>query len=456
MNAKRSRILSIVSIVVRVVIVLVIVGVGFSLFTALKAMKVEPERIHTEAKGVPVRAITTSTVAVPRVWEGYGTARAMNSATVSAQVLARVVNRPEEIEAGMYVEQGSLIVRLDTADTISNVQAAESSVASYAAQLESVEAQDKRLREQIAFAEEEREIEQRNLDRVRNAVRDGAGTETDIDNALAAIRRSERTLATLQQQLDVLPARRDEINSLKASAVAQLALAQENLDRTTIVSPIAGTLQDVYVEEGELLSIGQQVARVVDMTRLEIPLRMPISAASTVRIGDKVELRADGPAASSWEGGVSRIAPEADAASRTMTVFVEVIQDPSVTGIGEAMLLPGQFVLGRVLTSDESQRVLVPRRAVSGDRVMVAKREETTGVDRVMPVDVKVSHHIRGSFPQIDPDETEWAVIELGLDTGELVIISNLDVLVGGMTVEPTDVARVSANSGANSDGGGS
>jgi RND family efflux transporter MFP subunit len=454
MNAKRSRTLVVISLVVRAVAVVVILGIGAGLFSALKSMKVEPERNETVATGVPVRAITTSAISVPRVWEGYGSARAMNASTVSAQILARVVSRPEEIEAGLSVKKGALIVSLDSADMISNVQAAESSIASIVAQLESVEAQDKRLREQIVFAEEEREIEERNFERVRNAVNEGAGTEADIDSAIAAVRRSERTLATLQQLLDVLPARRDEINATKAAAVAQLALAQENLDRTTIASPMSGTLQDVFVEEGELLGVGQQVARVVDMTKLEIPLRMPISAASTVRVGDAVELRADGPTQSKWEGRVSRIAPEADAASRTMTVFVEVNQDPSVTGLGEALLMPGQFVLGSVMTSDESPHVLVPRRSVSGDRVMVAAADVNGKASRAQPVDVRVSHYIRGRFPQIDPDETEWAVIELGLEVGELVIISNLDVLVGGMMVEPTDVVRAAAAKEKDNGGG--
>jgi len=454
MTAKDSQTLQIVSIVVRVGVVVLILGAGFGLFGALKAMKVEPERTETIAKGIPVRTITTSVVSVPRVWEGYGTVGAMNASTVSAQILAKVVSRPEEIEAGVSIEKGELIVRLDSADSISNVQVAESSVASFEAQLVGVDAQDKRLREQIAFAEEEREIEERDLARVRKAVSDGAGTESDIDEALAEVRRSERTLATLEQQLDVLPARRDEIRAMQASARAQLALAQENLDRTTIVSPMDGILQAVFVEEGELLGIGDDVARVVDLTRLEIPLRMPISAASTVRKGDAVELRTDGPTQSTWGGTVSRIAPEADAASRTMTVFVEVEQDPSVIGIGKAMLLPGQFVLGRVVTSDESLRVLVPRRAVSGDRVLVAKFQADGGASRLLPVDVKVSHYIRGSFARIDPDETEWAVIGIGLDVGEFVIISNLDVLVGGMMVEPTGVVRTDAAAEPGNGGG--
>ncbi|RNC82547.1 MAG: efflux RND transporter periplasmic adaptor subunit [Phycisphaera sp.] len=454
MNAKSSRTLRIISLFVRAGVAVLIILIAGGIFSVLMSMRVDPERNPSESKGIPVRTITTTAVSVPRVWEGYGTVRAMNSSTISAQLLARVIERPEEIEAGLELTEGQLIVRLDSADAISRVQAAEASIASFQAQLDNTDAQEARLREQIEHAVEERDIDSRNLDRVREAAQGGAGTDADIDTRISALRRSERALAALEQQLEVLPARRDEIRALQSNARASLALAQEDLERATIVSPMDGILQDVYVEEGELLNVGDQVARIVDLTKLEIPLRMPISAAATIREGDLVNLRSDGPVDTHWQGEVSRIAPEADAASRTMTVFVEVAQDPSRLGLNEAVLLPGQFVIGRVETSERSPRVLVPRRAVSADRVMMVGAGEQNG-NRVVPTDIRVSHYINGRFESIDPDETEWAVVESGLDQGERIIVSNLDVLVGGMLISPDNGSGGAPASASAQDAGG-
>lgn len=456
MNAKSSRTLRIISLFVRAGVAAMIILIAGGIFSVLMSMRVDPERNPSESNGIPVRTLTTTAVSVPRVWEGYGTVRAMNSSTVSAQLLARVIDRPEEIEAGLELTEGQLIVRLDSADAISRVQAAEASIASFQAQLDNTDAQEERLREQIQHAQEERDIDARNLDRVREAAQGGAGTDADIDSSISALRRSERVLAALEQQIEVLPARRDEIRALQSNARASLALAQEDLERATIVSPMDGILQDVYVEEGELLNVGNQVARIVDLTKLEIPLRMPISSAATVREGDLVDLRSDGPVDTRWQGAVSRIAPEADPASRTMTVFVEVTQDPSRLGLSEAVLLPGQFVIGRVETSERSPRVIVPRRAVSADRVMVVGTGEQNG-NRVVPTDIRVSHYINGRFESIDPDETEWAVVESGLDQGELIIVSNLDVLVGGMLISPDNgFVATPASTSAREAGGGS
>lgn len=440
MKQRNALLLRLASLLVRAVVVVVILAVALGIFFTLKSMRVEPKREAAVQTGLPVRTIVATPVEVPRLWQGYGTARSMNTATISSEIRARVTHRPETIEAGVRVAEGDLIVRLDTADAISRVQSAESSIASFEAQIENIDAQEERLSEQVEFAQEEREINARNLERVRSAYESGAGTESDIDAAVARLRQSDRALAALQQQLEVLPARRSEIRALQSRARADLALAQEDVERATIVAPMAGTLQDVMVEEGELLSVGQEVARIVSLTRLEVPLRMPISAAATVRVGDQAELSSDGPVSMSWAGTVSRIAPEADASSRTMTVFVEVEQNPDAIGLGQSVLLPGQFVVGRIETSERSEKIVVPRRAISGDRVMMVTPGEE-GTSLAAPSDVRVSHYINARFEAIEPDETEWAVLDAGVDPGERVIISNLDVLVGGMLIDPAEAA---------------
>ncbi|MCA9271579.1 MAG: efflux RND transporter periplasmic adaptor subunit [Phycisphaerales bacterium] len=438
MSTNRSFIWRLIPVFVRGGVALLVVIVSLGVFFALMSQRVDPERTEAIARGIPVRTIVAAERPVPRVWEGYGTVRAMNASTVSAQISGRVVERPAEVEAGLPINKGDTIVRLETIDTLSRVNSAEASIASYQAQLASLDVQESRVNEQIDAARAELEIERRNEERVQQAARDGAGNQADLDNASSAVRRAERTLATLEQQLDVIPARRDELTALQASARSSLTQAQEDFSRTTISAPMSGVLQDVFVRPGELLSIGQQVARVVDLRRLEVPLRVPVSAGSTVRIGDSATLRSDGPVPHEWAGKVGRIAPEADAMSRTMIVYIEVNQDPETIGIGEALLLPGQFVVGSISTSDERPMVLVPRRAVSGDRVFAVSDETGEGHHRVVPIDVQVSHYIRGSLPEIEPAEREWAVIESGLNPGSRVIISNLDELVGGMMIDPT------------------
>ncbi|HED53799.1 MAG TPA: efflux RND transporter periplasmic adaptor subunit, partial [Phycisphaerales bacterium] len=400
--------------------------------------------------GLKVRTIVATSRAVPRIWDGYGTARVMDSATVSAQISARVVDRPETIEEGVAVAEGDVLVRLDATIYLSRVQAAEASVASVLAQIGSLDAEMNRLREQLVLAQEEQEIARRNLERVREAAGGGAGTESDIDTASSQLRRAQRTVAALQQQLDIIPPRREQLLAQKTNLEAELAVAQENLNRAAIVAPMDGVIQSVSVDVGDLVNVGSVVARIVNTDRLEIPLRLPISASASVRVGDEVELIADGPVASRWSGEISRIAPEADVNSRTMAVYVEVHQDSEHRR--EPRLLPGQFVRGRVASRVYEDRILVPRRAVSGDRVMVVADDGANHVAK--PIDVRVEYHLEMSVPEIEPAERQWAVIESGLKPGDRVVISNLDQLVGGMRINPTGPGELSVTDSADEAGG--
>jgi RND family efflux transporter MFP subunit len=241
----------------------------------------------------------------------------------------------------------------------------------------------------------------------------------------------------MQQELGRLPTRRQALQATLDRLRADADLAEENLRRTTISSPISGVLQSVSVEPGELVGVGAPIARVVDLSRIEAPLRAPASALGQIRIGDEAALRADGPAAAGWTGAVSRIAPEADQATRTLTVFVEVRQDPGVFQRGDQgeLLLPGQFVTGTIRAAADRPRTLVPRRAVVEGSLFIAEPgpEQTWAAHRVP---VEVLFHTTGAFPRIDPLERQWAVLATPIPEGTPIIVTNLDDLTEGRYVE--------------------
>src|SRR5690606_9085501 len=129
---------------------------------------------------------------------------------------------------------------------------------------------------------------------------------------------------------------------------------------------------------------------------------------------------------------IERMSPEADAASRTVTVYAVVEQDPF--GDMSTLLLPGQFVRGALSSSEAEDAVLVPRVAVRDDRVMVVDAEGRASERRV-----RVEFFLRGERPGVAPDERDWAVVSEGLAEGERVVISNLDDLRPGAAVHAVD-----------------
>ncbi|MEM8756365.1 MAG: HlyD family efflux transporter periplasmic adaptor subunit [Planctomycetota bacterium] len=441
MADRNQSLLRVFGVLARVAAVVVLLAVGSVVFWLLRESKVDPTPVSAEVSAIPVRAIEATALPLRRTYSGFGTARAMDAAVVSAQIAARVLERPETVEPGVAVERGSLLIRLDAADVANRVEASRQRILAVDAQLSALDTEQQRLGTQLDLAQQEADVAQRDLERIQQAADAGSGTAADIDQRLAALRRAERTLDAIRQSVELLPARRLQLEADRSNLQAQLRLDEENLSRTEIRAPISGVLQRVMMEPGEYVRVGDEIARIVSPRRIEVPLRLPLSALPWIagKLGIEAEIVAEDGTGRAWTGTLTRIAPEANEASRTITVFIEVVQ-PADTPPGE-LLSPGQFVRGRLSVDDGLRRVAVPRRAVIGDRVLVAEPDGSGGW-RVAARAVSVGHYLEGNLPLVEPGETQWAALEPGAAGGVLpgttVVVSNLDSLRGGEFIVPT------------------
>ncbi len=417
----------------RAVAAVVLLAISIAIVGLLFATKPESEKRAPELASVVVHAIDAHHHPTDRAWSGFGTARTMRSADIVAEVSGRVIERADSIEAGTSVKQGDLIVRLEDTDYINALDAAQQSVRAIEAQIEGLDVEEEQTRLQVQYASEEIETAKRDLDRINEAIAAGAGNAGERDSVYAALLRSQRQLAALRQQLDLIPSRKLQLQAQLSSQRANARVTQQNVDRSSIRAPFPGELQSVTPREGDWVALGTSVARIVDLSRLEIPLKLPASSSSWVRVGDEVKLWVREPVGQpDWLGTIVRVAPEADVSSRTITVYAEVRQDPT----DPHRLLPGQFVHGRVLTHDEHDRVILPRRAVQSNTVFVAGEMENQ-VRLIKKVPVRVAYSFEGERPEIDSGETQWVALELGHepDPGAHVVVSLLDQVVTGMRV---------------------
>ncbi|MCW5768048.1 MAG: efflux RND transporter periplasmic adaptor subunit [Phycisphaeraceae bacterium] len=422
------------SIWFRLLVALGAIVCAITLFGVLVATKPRPARIDREPPVLTVRTVILAEVEAPRVWVGYGTARAMRVAEISAEVSAQVVARERSIEPGMPIEAGATILSLERGDFEKRVASSEARVAALRSQIDGLDSSERRWVEQSRVIENEIEIVQAELARYLDARARDAANAAEVDARLLVLRRLEREAAAIAQQLDDVPFQRASLRSQLLDQEAALGIAQRELERTQIRSPITGVLQRVDPRPGEYVSAGQSVARVVDLSVIEAPLLAPMSAASDLRVGDKVEAASDSPSSPVWQGRIARISPETDALSRTITLYAEIEQDAS--GDTTQLLRPGQFLVARTQTGIRSRRLVVPRRAIDGDRVMVATEDaETPGIMRARSREIRTLYHLDASFPALDPLETQWSVVEGEIGPGDIVIVSNLDAISPGTRV---------------------
>ncbi|MCE2881867.1 MAG: HlyD family efflux transporter periplasmic adaptor subunit, partial [Planctomycetaceae bacterium] len=235
-----------------------------------------------------------------------------------------------------------------------------------------------------------------------------------------------RAAVAADDALSQIAPRRQALVAQRAGESSRLGLARLSAERCTVVAPIDGIVQSADLEVGESVAPGLTVARLVDETRLEIPVKIPASARALAPQGAKavITTRASG---ATFEGTVARVAPEDDPASRTATVFVEFEQDAAAA----RGLAPGSFVEARIAPGGTAPRLVVPRRAIRDERIAIVEG------GRVRMQRVTVDYRFAGTPAGATLADTDWAVLSDDITAGTLVVIDGSRSLVEGQLVEP-------------------
>lgn len=419
----------------RAAVSVAVLALGVSIFTLLERTRPQVPRTTNGPLERLVEVMVAQPVATARLWEGFGAAEARDMADIAAELPVMVVERPDTTEPGQPVLAGQILFRLEDHDYVQEREIARQNLARLEAQRLILDAEKRNWTDQLELSREEVAVARMEFEAASEALARGAGNPIEVDRRRREHNAALRALRTIEEQVQKIPLRRAELDASTQLEAGRIAIAQRNVERCTIRSPIDGILQDVRVHAGERVVAGQVVARVVSLRRIRVPLRLPQTALGSVRPGDRVELSAE-TLGWNWAGVIERLAPEAEASTRTLTVFVQVIQDEGET----RLLVPGQFVKA-VVTSASIERFVVPRDAVSGDCVFL----DLGGL--VVRRPVVVDYHVRGAFPQLHPTVQEWVVLggACGLEAGDRVILQNVEELRVGERVVSAEAANISA-----------
>ncbi len=144
---------------------------------------------------------------------------------------------------------------------------------------------------------------------------------------------------------------------------AVIASAQQKLDDTAIRAPtpmsgesITYRVAERLVSLGEIVSVGQAVARIVASDVLKFRGQVPEQYMGRVVQGQKATVKVDA-FAESFAGVVARVAPRIDSRTRTFEVEIEIANP-------QGRLKPGGFARVAVVIGVEENIPQVPKEAV--------------------------------------------------------------------------------------------
>jgi membrane fusion protein (multidrug efflux system) len=220
--------------------------------------------------------------------------------TVSAEVGGRIEHIPPE--EGSRVNAGDLLIQLNTDLILPEFESAK-------AQVE---------RDQIEF------------DRMTNLAKGSAATQRELDNATS--------------QLAISKARLEGIRA--------------RLERTSILAPNSGVLNDLLIEEGEYIDTGKPVAELVDTDTIKVVVEIPERDIAFFAVSEKAEIFAETKGQTrSLAGTISFISELAD--PQTRSTRTEIIMDNK-----DRLLRSGQIVRVRLTRRILKDAVMIPLLAV--------------------------------------------------------------------------------------------
>ena len=369
-----------------------------------------------------VETVMLSLQSMDQEFVGYGNVRPKRAATLSAEVADEVVELVGDLREGKAVRAEQVLVRIDDRRYLQLLHQAQAQAAVVQAQIDEMAVRRANLDALRGLTRIEAEITSTEERRLIDLFEDEQANKHELDIARLAHRRVLRGLQELDNELALLQPTTKRLEALLRVEQSVVELAAISVEDCSIKAPFDGVIETLHVEIGDKVRVGSLIARVVDTSVVEVPIRLAASTRPQVGPGSACRISVDTADGSHWNGLVVRVSPVVDQESRTFFAYVEIDNTKQ-----DIPLAPGTFVRATVSGPRLVNVLSVPRDAIVDGGVL--RYEE--GVAR--RVAVVVAHRIHDA-----------AVVEGDLRQGDLVITTNLDRLVDGSAVRIDSEERTS------------
>jgi HlyD family secretion protein len=153
----------------------------------------------------------------------------------------------------------------------------------------------------------QRDVAQRNYDRVKRLFADQAATAQQLDQA-------EQQYKVLDEQIQGAEAQQRSVGEDVASTDAQLAQIRQRMDKSHITSPVTGTVLASYAKRGELMQPGQPLFKIANLDSMVLRAYVTETQLSRVKIGAaaSVSIDAGNSARRALPGRVTWVSSEAE------------------------------------------------------------------------------------------------------------------------------------------------
>ncbi|MCU0288053.1 MAG: efflux RND transporter periplasmic adaptor subunit, partial [Acidobacteria bacterium] len=218
---------------------------------------------------------------ITQIVTGTGKIKPVNQVVITPEVTGEIVNLP--VKEGDKVKKGELLIKIKPDTSIAQRERAK-------ANLDSARANLKMRKVELTYIQAE-------FERVSDLLKNGVANQQQMEKA--------------QSDLSAALAQQESLNAAVSQAEAALKEADESLYKTTIYSPMDGTVSQLNVELGELIlgsgfSQGTNLMTVADLNQMEAVVEVDENDVVLISVGDKTKIKIDAFKDKTFTGIVSQ------------------------------------------------------------------------------------------------------------------------------------------------------
>jgi len=380
--------------IISFLILIAAVGAAIGLYsTSPKTKKAVPTRPVPLVKVIEIRPGTENVFV-----EAFGAVIPSKQITLQSEVEGRIIDQNRDLIPGGLIQQGDMVIQIDPSD---------------------YELRVRELKAELEEAMFELDLEQ---GKQMIAGREWKLMEKEIDTTGAG-----KSLALREPHLRLVKAKVDKAKS-------RLAVAELELQRTTIRLPFNALVLEEFIDTGQLVSGQAPLATLAGTDKFRVQVSVPVDVLPRIHeagapgqqgAAARIILEPVNGTEVVRHGHVLKIMGDLDPEGRMARVLIEVIDPLNLhSGIRDGKVLLGSYVKVRIDTGSYNNVYSIPRPALrEGDLIWVQDSENKLQVRSV----------------NIVWRRKDDVLVNADLKKGDKLILSRLQSPLPGIEVRSTE-----------------
>jgi RND family efflux transporter MFP subunit len=377
----------------------------------------QPQTMEMPPPVVRVEATALKKTSFPVKVHSQGTVQPRTQSSLLPEVSAKIIEVSPSFRPGGFFDTGEVLLRLDPVDYETAIVIARATLA----------------QAEVTLAEDKTKAEQA---RANWRTLGKSGEPSPLALRLPQVAKAEADVA---------------------SAAAQIAKAERDLERTIIRAPYDGQVLEQLVDVGQYVTQGTSLGRIFAVDYVEIRLPLPEREMRFLKLPERfrdgetatssapVELRSliDGKPAT-WSGEIVRVESQIDETTRQITAVAQVNDPYAQKSDGRPTLKIGQFLEAEIEGELLTDVFIIPRRAVrAGNEIILITGGNKLSRRTVEPLISDGDQIVISAHSPQSPAE------------GDVLCLTPIPFAAEGATVLPTIDGALENYGGSRPEGGG-